>query len=387
MQDRLSWLNAQGHAQQADWISARGAPPPQRVRAVGDGLSADAAWRALSEGTALLWAGDFQQAKQLLQALGRKLDRLQARSAPPQDLTAAFHRGRAAQAERAARLGGLLVVLDEHLHLPLRRAPDVQAVARAVLGPQATGPLALSLRELLGWIGSWEWRRQGVPLPALGLDAAHEPLRIHPHHGVFSPVRGEYLELLAHAPLPAAALDGEAFDIGTGTGVVAALLLRRGVPRVQASDVSAAALACADENLRRLGLRERVALQACDGFPDGRAGLLVCNPPWLPGRVHSALDAAVYDPDSRLLRAFLAGARAHLAPGGEAWLILSDLAEHLGLRTRAQLLGWMADGGLQLVERLETRPVHPRSRNAADPLHAARAAERTHLWRLADCGS
>ena len=69
-------------------------------------------------------------------------------------------------------------------------------------------------------------------------------------------------------------------------------------------------------------------------------------------------------------------------PGGEGWLILSDLAEHLGLRSRAELLGWIAAGRLRVLGRLDTRPQHRKAADAADPLHAARAAELTSLWRL-----
>ena len=52
------------------------------------------------------------------------------------------------------------------------------------------------------------------------------------------------------------------------------------------------------------------------------------------------------------------GLAPHLAPGGEGWLILSDLAEHLGLRSRDVLLAWMAAAGLRVVARLDARPVH-----------------------------
>jgi len=91
----------------------------------------------------------------------------------------------------------------------------------------------------------------------------------------------------------------------------------------------------------------------------------------------------VYDPDSRMLKGFLAGVAAHLAPDGQAWLILSDLAEHLGLRPRAELLQWIDAGGLKVIERHDVRPTHPRASDAGDPLHAARSAELTSLWRLA----
>jgi hypothetical protein len=63
-------------------------------------------------------------------------------------------------------------------------------------------------------------------------------------------------------------------------------------------------------------------------------------------------------------------------------LILSDLAEHLGLRSREELLGWIEAAGLQVLGRLETKPNHPKAGDATDPLHAARTAELTSLWRL-----
>ena len=84
-----------------------------------------------------------------------------------------------------------------------------------------------------------------------------------------------------------------------------------------------------------------------------------------------------------MLRAFLAALAEHLEPGGEGWLILSDLGEHLGLRPRATLLSWIEAAGLNVVGRLDVQPVHPKVFDATDPLHAARAAEVTSLWRLA----
>ncbi|MET0382412.1 MAG: class I SAM-dependent methyltransferase, partial [Burkholderiaceae bacterium] len=231
-----------------------------------------------------------------------------------------------------------------------------------------------SLRELLGLVGAHEWRKKGVDVPALGA-------RIHPHFGVFSPVRGEYLALVARAPLPAGAAS-LAFDVGTGTGVIAALLARRGVRRVVATDIDPRAIACAADNLERLGLSTRVDVVAADLFPDGRAPLIVCNPPWLPTPANAAIERAVYDPDSAMLRAFLAGLAAHLAPGGEGWLVMSDLAERLGLRAGGEMAAWIAAAGLRVIARDDTRPTHPKAGDPGDPLFAARSGETTSLWRL-----
>jgi 16S rRNA U516 pseudouridylate synthase RsuA-like enzyme len=83
-----------------------------------------------------------------------------------------------------------------------------------------------------------------------------------------------------------------------------------------------------------------------------------------------------------MLRGFLQGLREHLAPHGEGWLILSDLAEHLGLRSRAELEHWIAAAGVRVAGRLDTRPQHRRVHDQSDPLHAARTREVTSLWRL-----
>jgi methylase of polypeptide subunit release factors len=372
----LSWREGEV-TRSARWHSQSGAPVPLRVVVADDCISADAAYRLVCEGTALLWRGDFHNARQLLQALARRIERSlkKAAGAAAPSPADAFHRHRQLQAQRARTLGRLLIPFDADYHIALRRAPDVRAACEAAFGA-AGGPCVMSLRELQGVIGAHQWRTRGVDVPALGA-------RIHPHYGVYSPVRGEYVDLVAQAPLPPACARLPAFDIGTGTGVLAALLARRGVARIVATDQDARALACARDNLVRLGLDAQVELVQADLFPPGRAALVVCNPPWLPARPSAPLEHAVYDPDSRMLRGFLAGLAAHLAPGGEGWLILSDLAEHLGLRTRAELSAWIAAAGLEVIARADIRPRHRKAADTDDPLHAARAAELTSLWRLA----
>jgi methylase of polypeptide subunit release factors len=230
---------------------------------------------------------------------------------------------------------------------------------------------------LLGVIGAHEWRTKGIELPEAGG-------RIHPHFGVFAPIRREYVDLVSSTPLPtASASSSVAFDIGTGTGVLAAVLARRGIERVVATDLDPRALACARENVQQLGLSERIDVVQADLFPEGRAALVVCNPPWIPARPSSPMENGIYDPESRMLRGFLTALPDHLEPGGEGWLILSDLAEHLGLRTRTQLLEAFEAARLRVVGRNDVRPRHARASDKTDLLHIARAAEITSLWRLA----
>lgn len=365
----VHWTEAE-QDQSARWRSESATPPPKRVVLADDRMSADTAYRLACEGTGLLWRGDYQNARHLVQALSRRADRKTRKtSATPAD---AFNLHRQAQAQRARVLGSVLIPLNADHTIPLRRAPDAQQACVEAYGP-GTEASVVSLRELLGLIGAHEWRKKGVEIPFL-------KARIHPHYGVFSPVRGEYIDLLTKAPLPAnAAL---AFDIGTGTGVIAAVLARRGVARVIGTDQDPRALACARENIDRLGLTAKVDIVQADLFPEGRAPLIVCNPPWVPARPSSPIEHAVYDPDSRMLKGFLSGLAAHLEPGGEGWLIMSDLAEHLGLRAKDELPTIIGAAGLAVIARLDVKPRHPKAADDNDPLHAARQAELTSLWRL-----
>lgn len=364
----INW-NEAGKSCTAHWRSESGLPPPKKVQIADDTMKADAGYRLACEGTALLWRGDFHNARQLLAAMSRRADRKERKSTdvPSQ----AFNLHRQAQSQRARTLAMILIPLDKDYSIPLRRAPMMQQACHEAYGASSEASV-VSLRELLGLIGAHEWRKKGVEIAALGE-------RIYPHYGVFSPVRGEYLELVNTAPLPATNL---AFDIGTGTGVLAAILAKRGVQTIIATEQDQRAISCAKENLTRLGLNAQVEVVQADLFPAGRAPLIVCNPPWIPARPSASIEYAIFDPDSRMLRGFISGLAAHLEPKGEGWLVLSDIAEHLGLRTREELLAWFEESGLKVKDRMDIAPHHPKVLDATDPLHAARKAEITSLWRL-----
>ncbi|HEX4879075.1 MAG TPA: class I SAM-dependent methyltransferase [Limnobacter sp.] len=387
----IHWLE-DGCEQVARWQSERLLPPPRQVLVADDTLTADTAYRLASEGKAFLWRSDFQNARQLLLAMARRLDKnteyKKSKAAKagkaPEAYPQRFHLYRQAQAQRSRILGSILVPFNADYSIPLRRAPNVlEACTEAWGAPSQEGTtMVASLRELMGMVGAHEWRKKGVEIPALGRAPNN---RVHPFYGVFSPVRGEYIDLVSKVPLPQTCLNGGglALDIGTGTGVLAAVLARRGVGRVLAIDSDARARACAQFNIQNLGLSAKVALMQAELFADQKADLVVCNPPWLPGKPTSPIERAVYDEQSAMLRGVLAGLPAHLNPGGEGWLVLSDLAEHLKLRTREELLGWIAAAGLHVVDRLDAKPRHGKAFDSTDPLFDARSKETTSLWRLA----
>ncbi len=375
IEPNITWLEA-GKQLSARWRAENGAPPPKRVIVANDTIKADAAYRLACEGTAMLWRGDFQNAKQLLQAMARRCDAKPKRATKQAERLPvdAFNLHRLSQSQRARTLSMLLIPFDADYTIPLRRAPDARLACNEAWGAPTGDMSVASLRELLGIIGAHEWRRKGVPVPALNE-------KIHPHYGVFAPIRGEYVGLVAEAEFSNLA-PVLAFDIGTGTGVLTAVLAQRGIKKIIATDQDPRALACARENMVRLKYDDHVEIIAADLFPEGRAPLIICNPPWLPARPSSPIERAIYDPDSGMLRGFLNGLAAHLEADGEGWLILSDLAEHLGLRTRETLLALIEAAGLHVVDKLDARPMHPRVSDTDDALHIARAMEVTSLWRL-----
>jgi len=361
---------------EAVWQSEANTAPPKNVVIADDTTNAKVAYKLICEGTGFLYKGDFQNAKQLLQAITRKVDSKPIVAA--ENLTEAFHQHRARQIQRANITNKILIELN-HGACDLKRAPDVKGAVTGALITNAKldkvpAKMVLSLRELLGMVGAHEWRKKGVQIDALSAN-------IHAHYGVYSPIRGEYLELINTANLGNAKT---AFDIGTGTGVIAAILVTRGIKAVIATDNNVRALNCAAENIEKLNLKQYITLEQANLFPGGskKADLIVCNPPWLPAKANAPIEHAIYDPQRTMLRGFLSGAKAYLNDNGEAWLILSDLAEHLGLRTHEELQKWIANAGLTVIEKLDIAPKHAKSSDQSDPLYAARVKEITSLYRL-----
>jgi ribosomal protein L3 glutamine methyltransferase len=120
-----------------------------------------------------------------------------------------------------------------------------------------------------------------------------------------------------------------ALDLCTGSGCLA-ILAARAFPdaRVDASDISASALAVARRNVKAYGLRRRVQLVRSDLFAalPGRYQLILCNPPYVPDAAMRRLPAEYRAEPRRalaggrdglgFLRRLLAEAADHLAPDG-----------------------------------------------------------------------
>lgn len=357
------------HGTHIEYRSENHQKPPKHIEEVKE-TSAASILASARNGTATLWRGDFHNAKQVLAALKKRIRPFETIETDPQT---AFHKHRLAQSQYSRLVNMLLVEISSVFTLSLPRAPDVTDALTDVYTTFPNQPFLLPLNQLLGFIGAYQWHKKGIYINELSG-------KIHVPFGVFSPLRGEYLSLLKQAPLPSHVQT--AFDIGTGSGVIALLLAKRGVRHITATDNQIRALNCARANINRFGMNKYITLVQQNLFPMGQADLIVCNPPWLPTKPTSTIETALYDPNHSMLKAFLNEIPKHLKSNGEAWLVMSDLAEHLQLRSPHALQHWASEAGLQMSKLSQTTPKHPKATNPKDPLAFARMRECTFLYRL-----
>lgn len=138
-------------------------------------------------------------------------------------------------------------------------------------------------------------------------------------------------------------------EIGTGIGLAAVQAARAGA-HVIATDVVEAAVRCARENATLNGVADRVDVRLGDAFEPVRGlvfDLICTSPPQMPTppdreRTDALAAADNGGPDGfRLLDRVIAGAPAHLRPGGR---LVFTLFGFLGIKTA---LGKLADVGLE----------------------------------------
>ena len=65
---------------------------------------------------------------------------------------------------------------------------------------------------------------------------------------------------------------------------------------------------------------------------------------------NTPIERTIYDPKSQMLKGFLNVAKARLNANGEARLIMSNLAEHIGQRSPHDLQDWIGQAGLSVIE-------------------------------------
>lgn len=220
-------------------------------------------------------------------------------------------------AARALRAAGVPDP-DQDAERLLRHALGWDAAALVARAQQALDVSALQrLRALVAersrrvplqhLVGSVEfWRREFLVTPAALIPRPETEMLVE-----------TALQLLAGLRSPVIV------DVGTGTGCIAlSIAADRPDAEVHAVDVSSEALALAQENARRLGLAERVALHQGDLLAPvealaGSVDLVASNPPYLDAAELEQLEPEVRDHEPRL---------ALLPPDGDRYSIYRRLA-------------------------------------------------------------
>jgi len=157
----------------------------------------------------------------------------------------------------------------------------------------------------------------------------------------------------ALAAIPDRSLAIRIADFGTGTGaLLLALLLELPNAIGVGTDISAAALAVAQENASQLGLASRAFFVACDygAALGGPFDIVVSNPPYIASGAIADLDPEVRDYDPRLaLDGGSSGLDGYRAVVSDAVRILSAggfLVVELGNGQTASVEGLMRESGM-----------------------------------------
>lgn len=156
-------------------------------------------------------------------------------------------------------------------------------------------------------------------------------MRIVTPPGVFRPISDSWLladTLVAQGLGPSTAV----LDLCTGSGAIAVRAARAGAGRVVAADLSRRAVATAQLNAIINGVGRRVRARRTSLYDSigGRFDFIVSNPPYVPGRdpgdARGVSRAWHAGPDGRaLLDPLIAGAPAHLRPGGMLLVVHSEI--------------------------------------------------------------
>ncbi len=241
---------------------------------------------------------------------------------------------------------------DEALYLFLRTLDWPLDSDPAVLDRPLTPAQRIALRQVLA-------RRaiERVPAGYLTREAFLGEHRFYVDERVIIP-RSYFLELIPTLPayLPAGYTVRRAVDVCTGSGCLAILLAHQfPEARVDAIDLSPAALEVAAINVKAHRLSRRVKLFASDVFarvPPAKYDVILSNPPYEPSAVcdnlppefrqepRLALDGG---PDGLdIIRRLLVQARDRLAPEGLVVLEVGALQKAMNLEFRALKPQWLA---------------------------------------------
>lgn len=396
---------------------------PLRAMIVNDTTSGSSAYKHLRKGGVVLYSGgDYYNARQLLNTIKRKCspslqkarkqkyNEKKKKYQPAKqkdaedDIRTQWINQRQLQRKQSEFVNKILIQISMENSMPnqierLKRVPkNVEQILsyafqnnkdmiidKLGVSEQPTSFL-LSLSDFIGMVGGYEWNRNGVYIKAM-------KDYIYPHYGVFPPTRQEYIKLLDN--IDSTKENTTLMEVGIGSGVLSCVLLKeQKVTHVIGTDNNPYAIACARDNLDRLGFGNHVDLIQTDIFPTTTElmDMVLFNPPWIPCIQYDEatwFEKAVYDQDQNVLRRFLLQVQNHVNEDGHVYLILSNLGILLGLFKAQDLYDMFEEGNLDLVDVHKTVPKakattkrSARKEKEPESIAIARAQEVISLYKL-----
>ncbi len=186
----------------------------------------------------------------------------------------------------------------------------------------------LTFADFLGMNGARQWYEKGIKYPMI-----NHP--VHPFYGVYFPTRFGHLHLFDHWLSGTYKMFTSAIDIGAGCGILSFIMYKRGIGKVAATDINPNAIYSIQMDVQRSDIYPERSILAEQGsffgqFLPGEYDLVVCNPPWIPGKAETALDSGCYYPAGFFDRLF-DELKNKCLPGTTICILFSDFAQVAGI--------------------------------------------------------
>lgn len=149
---------------------------------------------------------------------------------------------------------------------------------------------------------------------------------------VFCPAYGEGSFLMGHYITHCLDIEESdvVLDMGTGSGALA-ILTANIAATVVASDISPFAVECANNNVLRLGLEQKITILNGDLFekikPKNQFSLIFFNTPFMKGKPKNWLEMALYDNEYSTLEKFIKNIKYFLRDSGRIYLAFSNCGD------------------------------------------------------------
>ncbi len=240
----------------------------------------------------------------------------------------------------------------------------------------------IPLTDLLGMNGAWQWYKNGVTYPVL-------EQKLHPFYGAYFPSRTGHLVMFDNWLSANLKKFSYALDIGTGCGVLSLIMAKHGIEKIHATDVNPNAVYSASLEFARIKMAERISVEKASLFGSAREvrGLVVFNPPWIPGKCMNMMDRGIYY-EKGFFENFFREADKRMAPGSTLAIIFSSFAIEAGIAEFNPVEKFTGLNNCFILKQKNTGKVTERTGNSSRSwINRIREKEETELWILQKRGS